>query len=219
MSSTAPAVLTLGVTGHRPDKLSGGTIARLTPAIAALLQKLQDTAQRARPTPPGHSALKVISPLAEGADRLIAQLALENGAGLIVPLPFARDLYARDFSSARSIAEFEAMLARAEQVVELNGDGASEAGRNAAYAAAGIAVADKSDLMLALWNGENADGRGGTAEIVHYARRIGRPVLWLPTVNENAQLLLAGEAITDHAVHAFLCTAAAIAKSRTAVLS
>jgi hypothetical protein len=40
---------------------------------------------------------------------------------------------------------------------------------------------ERSDIVLAIWDGEEASGRGGTANVVAQARRKNRPVLWLPT--------------------------------------
>jgi hypothetical protein len=41
--------------------------------------------------------------------------------------------------------------------------------REDAYARAGHAIVDASDVLVALWDGKPARGRGGTAEIVQYA--------------------------------------------------
>ena len=63
--------------------------------------------------------LRVMSPLAEGADRLVAGIALDLGIDLIVPLPMARELYIADFDSQPSLAEFESLSERAAEVYEL----------------------------------------------------------------------------------------------------
>ncbi len=42
--------------------------------------------------------------------------------------------------------------------------------------AAGRAVADRSDLLLAVWDGAPAAGLGGTADIVRYAEERGKAV-------------------------------------------
>ena len=39
------------------------------------------------------------------------------------------------------------------------------------YLAAGCRVAALADLLLAVWDGEPARGRGGTADVVAFARR------------------------------------------------
>jgi hypothetical protein len=40
-------------------------------------------------------------------------------------------------------------------------------------------VVDSSDVVIAIWDGEPGNGRGGTAEIYDYARRRGVPVVWI----------------------------------------
>ncbi len=47
------------------------------------------------------------------------------------------------------------------------------------YLAAGQRVVDSSDLMLALWNGQPSAGKGGTADVVHYATERGVRVIRL----------------------------------------
>ena len=211
MALQAPPALRVGVTGHRADKLREESAARVSPWVATTLQRLRDVAQRAQ-----GARLQVVSPLAEGADRLVAKLALEHGAELIAPLPFSRDQYLEDFSGAPSRAEFDALLKRAQEVIALKGNRATELGRKAAYAAVGAAVVDKSDLLFALWNGEAAEGHGGTAEVVQSARRAGRPVLWLPITAGAPQLLLADRAIADEAIDAFVQHASDILTKRLA---
>jgi len=39
-----------------------------------------------------------------------------------------------------------------------------------AYLAAGCRVVDMSDVLLAVWDGQPARGKGGTGNIVEYAR-------------------------------------------------
>ena len=49
-----------------------------------------------------------------------------------------------------------------------------------AYVAVGRAVTAHADVLVALWDGEPARGRGGTAEIVEHALRRGLPVIHVP---------------------------------------
>ena len=57
--------------------------------------------------------LIVLSPLAEVDDLLLAEVGLELGAQLIVPLALPLDLYVEDFSTAESRAQFQRLLAQA----------------------------------------------------------------------------------------------------------
>lgn len=92
-------MFTIGVSGHRE-------LIHLE-AITIAVDEALHTIQIAY----GESPLQVISPLAEGADRLVARCAIENFSGkLIVPLPLERSDYLHDFESALSKAEFDNLL-------------------------------------------------------------------------------------------------------------
>jgi hypothetical protein len=65
--------------------------------------------------------LRLVSPLAEGADRLVARAALEEGYALIVPMPFAQAEYEKDFAGGESLIEFRDLLAKATSRLELDG--------------------------------------------------------------------------------------------------
>jgi hypothetical protein len=166
-----PLRLRIAVTGHRD---LCGDDAALTGAVAVALATI-DSRRRAgtSATPVG---LAVVSALAEGADRIVARLAMQQGASLEAVLPMPPGDYLTDFKSASSQDEFDALLAQATTVTELDWTGE----RDKAYERAGRAIVDRSDVVLALWDGQAARGRGGTAEIVSYAQQRGVPVLRVP---------------------------------------
>jgi hypothetical protein len=123
-----------------------------------------------------------VSPLAEGADRLVAQQVLAWPASdpdlapdLEVALPLPTEEYLEDFTSAESRAEFGALLARAAWVRAAP----ARASRPAGYLSAGKQVVQTCDVLLAIWDGEPAAGSGGTAEMVAYARHVGRWMFWI----------------------------------------
>ncbi|MGD1032644.1 MAG: hypothetical protein ABSA05_16060, partial [Opitutaceae bacterium] len=49
--------------------------------------------------------------------------------------------------------------------------------REDAYLDAGMETVHGADIVLAVWDGEPARGKGGTADIIAYARDLGRPLL------------------------------------------
>jgi hypothetical protein len=147
----------VGVTGHRAFVDDAVDVAA---AVDAVLDRY---------APPG-TVLEVRSSLAEGADRIVAERALLRPAStLVAVLPVARDDYADDFTD---IGSFDDLLSRATAVELVH----PQATREAAYEAAGRAVVDGSDVLVAVWDGEASRGQGGTAEIVAYARAKGIPV-------------------------------------------
>lgn len=168
--------LTVGVTGHRPaglGRIDKGILERRVRETLAFL------ASRIHSGKGGGQPPRLLSPLAEGADRLVARLALEGGWELVSILPFARRDYERDFLTSDSRREFSRLLAKARTVRELGGVRQGPAGPEEAYAAVGAAVVEESDFLLALWDGERARGRGGTGEVVDSAVEHGIPVIWI----------------------------------------
>jgi hypothetical protein len=116
----------VGVTGHRLNRLTQADEPLLRMKIREVLERVRQTAQEVlaaadSPYAPGLAVLRVISPLAEGADRIAAQEAVELGFELQCPLPFDRDEYEKDFSARESRDEYRAMLKKATAVLELDG--------------------------------------------------------------------------------------------------
>lgn len=105
-----------------------------------------------------------VSSVAAGADQLFASLVLERGGRLELVLPCRR--YEQTFSDPEDLRNFRVVLERAASVETLNFEEPSEE----AYLAAGRRVVDLSEMLLAIWDGQPARGKGGTADIVEYAR-------------------------------------------------
>jgi hypothetical protein len=167
-------VLRIGVTGHR-DLDDIETAER---AVDGVLDDLVTSR-------PGGTSLELRSALAEGADRLVAErLLAREGSRLVAVLPLGPDDYRRDFLTPSSLEQFDGLLARADAVEVPLRDAAGS--REAAYERAGRVMVDASDVLIALWDGEPSRGRGGTAEIIDYARSKGRQVIVVPVVRVGA---------------------------------
>ena len=169
-------VLRAGITGHRPDGIAAADPHRLRAQVRAVLADVA----RAGDAPP-----RVVASLAEGADRLAVTEALALGFRLTAVLPFPRAEFARDFATARSRAEYAALVASADEVVELPGL-RDDTGHGAAYAAANEAILGRSDLLIAVWDGEPAGGLGGTATVVRRALDLGLPVVQIESAAPHA---------------------------------
>lgn len=166
-----PFTFRIGVTGHRdladPDALR-----------APVREALSRLTELAHVAPETGLPLVLVSALAEGADRLVAEEALADyDARLEVALPLAADDYAKDFKTEVSKQEFRSLLDRASDTWQ------APAGlsREEAYERAGRYVVDRCDAIVVLWDGEGSRGRGGTAEIVGYAQEQGVPIAWVHT--------------------------------------
>ena len=160
--------LVIGVTGHRdpvPDELPG-----IEKAVRDLLGDLQ----KRFPDRP----LQVISPLAEGADRIVGLIAEDLGIELIVPLPMPENLYTQDFETSRSWAEFGRLARSAAELTTLplapgsTLESISRYGpeRDRQYAEVGAWVAARCDVLIAIWDGKVGAELGGTGQVVQFRR-------------------------------------------------
>ena len=113
-----------------------------------------------------------VSSAALGSDLLFARRVLERGIAWQALLPFLPSEFSKDFPP-EDWAKVEALLARAENVTTLGGEGE----REEAYLDCGIETVNACDVLIALWDGEPARGRGGTAEVVTYARELDKPLV------------------------------------------
>ena len=192
-----PFTFRIGVTGHRelakPDDLRE----QIRQALVRLLTL-------ARIAPGAGLALVAVSALAEGADRLVAEVVLDAGddqlvltdvldagdeqvvverilgdvdARLEVALPLAVGDYLEDFKTEESREDFRRLLARASDIWQAPAGLEPEE----AYERAGHYVVDRCDAIIAVWDGEKSRGRGGTAQIVGYAQEQGVPIAWVHT--------------------------------------
>lgn len=166
-----PVRVRIGVVGHRwiPEDDPAARDA-VDEALTTLWNLRSVTATR-------HTAvdLTIVSSLAEGADRIAADVGVDRGARLEVVLPMEPGDFEEDFSGASSIERFRDLMCLAGQVTVI--DEGSD--RDAGYLHAGLRLVDTCDALLALWDGKPARGIGGTASIVDYADVSGVPVLWV----------------------------------------
>jgi len=160
--------LRVGATGHRflaeRDKLAESVNSGLDTVLSRL----------------GRRPLEIVSSLAEGADRLIAEQVLRRpGSTMTVPLPLARADYETDFRDPESRAEFRRLMERADRIVEVP----AAQRRSDAYMAAGRFVVEHCDVLFAIWDGKKQQGHGGTAMVVELARTKALPLVWIHAGN------------------------------------
>jgi hypothetical protein len=176
--------LRIGITGHR-DIIADhpGLTTEITNAVEYIIQRLAADPDRIRS---GEIALTAVSSLAEGADRLVAREVLKRkGSRLEIVLPLPPEDYCRDFSSPASVDEFDEFRNRDGTTSDTVRTGGP---REETYELAGRAVVDRSDVMIVVWDGEPARGRGGTAEIYSYAQRWQKPILLISVDDHSAKL-------------------------------
>lgn len=160
----------VGVTGHRDIRSKDADT--ITVSLATQLKVI-----KARyPSSP----IRLLTGLAEGADRIAATAALEiDGVEIAMVLPLPEDDYIKDFSSQSSIKEYTYLRNRATRVyptfVNLNVNERADY-----YRKAGEFIALNSQIVIAIWDGVfeqlTAGGtaeilKGGTADVISMCRR------------------------------------------------
>lgn len=183
----------VGTTGHRPNRLRQADLGLLRERVREMLRMLRATFRDLPGERRGAHSLRVLSALAEGSDRIVAQEAIPLGFQLEGILPFRPEDYEGDFESAESRVEFRDLLSRAAEVLELAGSRQNRETRQTAYSAAGRSLLEKSHVLLAVWDGRRGRGKGGTAEVIADAVEWRIPTIWVSSIPPHgARLLGAG---------------------------
>jgi signal transduction histidine kinase len=171
-SQTNLIPLYLGIAGHRD--LRGEDKPRLKQIIKDIIEEKKTLCP--------NTPIVILTPLAEGADRLGAYAAIECGISYIVPLPMPIDEYRKDFTTKKSLDEFNELIGKAGFWFELPlpyGTKVEELQKNKEkrddqYYHNGLFIARQSQMLIALWDGIDNNKRGGTAHIVK-SKRTGLP--------------------------------------------
>ena len=169
MISNYPYII--GITGHRD--LVQEDIPALREQIAACFDAAKSSC--------GNVQVCVVTSLAEGADQLCAELALEKGFGLITVLPMDADELEKDFEG-EALQNFRRLLEASDEVfvtpdvengkvaAEVAGSKSSDpAGRSYWHRQAGLYLTQRCQLILALWDGKPDATGCGTAAVFDYA--------------------------------------------------
>lgn len=159
MPDQLPIFHVVGFTGHRQIE----DVAGMERVLAEVLAGLRNE---------NGIEWLALSSVAAGSDMVFARAALGLGMGweAILPLPAAE--FRRDFPEAEW-TNVQALLGKAEHIRIISERGL----RDDAYLDGGMETVNHCDVVLAVWNGEPSRGRGGTAEIVAYARELHRPLI------------------------------------------
>lgn len=157
----------IGVTGHQAREGLDWVWTRTE--VAAILRETTSVDQ-------------ALTCLAVGTDQLFAEEALAIGIALTAVIPF--DGYERCFQGA-GLQSYRNLLACSTRTVLMERRGTDQE----AFFAAGIRVADDSDLLIAVWDGEPAVGLGGTADVVAHAITSGRQVVHLDPFSRTVRRL------------------------------
>jgi len=183
--------LRFGITGHRPPRLAHVHHHRVHAQCCKLFAIALETLAKIAPQHPDifgdqPPEAKLVSSMAEGADVLAAEAALDSGVPLSACLPFPPDVYARDFGD-EEWQRTAKLIERAQNVLSLS---ETNNGDSAAYELAGRLVLSQSDILIAVWDGEAARGRGGTTQVVAEAVALHQPVVHIDATGKSEPELL-----------------------------
>ncbi len=180
-----PFRIRFGVTGHR----TLADTARLTAVVEEILTSrfleaftpaARSAMAKATATP---IAFSVISPLAEGADRLVARAVLKMGGQLEALLPLPSEEYEKDFSTLESRQEFTDLLGQAHRtaVADCGVDSGEADYRRKSYRCVGEQTVARCDILIAIWDGNEPQSKVGTGAMVAWALAKNKPVFILST--------------------------------------
>jgi hypothetical protein len=161
-------VIRIGIVGHRVIEAGAAT--------EFVMDQCEAVLRRARNR---HAPVLALSAAAEGADTIFAETALRLGVRLELVRPFRG--YVDDFADPEARRRYAALRTGASRETALRFERRS----TSAYLAAMRWIAERSDVLVAAWDGAPAARRGGTADAVRHARRLGRPVVHVDVVRRT----------------------------------
>ena len=187
----------VGITGHRASLLTANLVDALEPIVEEVFRALREAGSAIEEDPafPDSLDFRLHTPLASGADQIAAKSAHAVGYQVSAILPFVAEEYRNDFEGAE-LDEFEGALDAAHEIVALPGARSDAVG---AYVHVGKALIDAADIMVAIWDGGEGNGPGGTAHVVELALESSVPVIHI-AIDRDAEsittrLLVGGKAL------------------------
>ncbi len=167
----------VGFTGHRPGSGPGRSTEALDACLDSVRQVLAGLRDQAAER---GGTVELVCSVAAGADLRAAEVARDMDIPVHVLLPTPESMFGEDFRP-----DFEDEWKRAKALIDearqrvgggtirvAEGDNA----RPDCYHEANLQLLKSCDVLVAVWNGEPVEGKGGTAEVVEEAERLGIPV-------------------------------------------
>jgi hypothetical protein len=151
--------LVFGITGHRD--VVAEDIDYLRGSVKQLLQGYRSKFPC--------SPIIFISPLAEGADQIAAEAALDiEGVRLAAVLPMPKEEYVKDFKVAEVRSAFDRLVSKASWTYVTGWDLRN---RDKLYQNCGRNVASSAHVLIAAWNGFDNEKIGGAADTANFKLR------------------------------------------------
>jgi hypothetical protein len=194
--------LNVGITGHRASVLPEGAIDLIRPHIDEVFRELRTAAELIHEQEDDifsseEPILRLHTPLASGSDQLAADSARQSDFVIRALLPFAPDEYRKDFAEGAERDDYDRHLSVADSLFSLPGDREDQ---DEAYVNVGKAVIAAADILIAIWDGREGNGRGGTAHVVDLALSAQVQIIQIEIdrkqdLIERPRLLVGGDAI------------------------
>ncbi|WP_435012483.1 hypothetical protein [Xanthomonas arboricola] len=120
-----------------------------------------------------------LSCLADGSDTIFAEEILAEGITLTAVIPIAE--YENLFSKKKRTRYLE-ILSKCK-VFRINED--EKKSNEDAFLEAGEYIADRCDILIAVWDGLPSKGKGGTADILKYCLQIRKKVVHINPIEKK----------------------------------
>ena len=158
----------IGVVGHRD--LVPAQVPAIRDAARAQLVRLQQGAPDLR--------LQLLCAVADGADLLVAEVAMELGIEVVALLTFPEDICRGDLISDEARAQFDRVMQKAQRLEvplpdgvtreDLAGNGPA---RDQQYQRAALLLARYCSLLVAVWDGKPTPHAAGSARVIEFRQR------------------------------------------------
>lgn len=155
----------VAVSGHRD--LIEAELPAIRTKVSAAVQEIENLSPQ--------SPHILLSALAEGADQLVAEVALERGWQVVAVVPMPLEDFIHDFETDAARKQFQYMLIRCTAIQELPWSAKLDhditSTRDQQYRDQGTYIALQAQVVLALWDGqENSTGSVGASWTVCICR-------------------------------------------------
>ena len=124
-----------------------------------------------------------LTSLAIGADQLFADTLIDMQICYVAIIPC--DGYEQTFTKSDDLEKYRGLLQSASEIINLPFNEPSEE----AFYEAGKQIVQRSDMIVAIWDGQPAKGLGGTADAVKFALSLKRNVLHINPITKTVRML------------------------------
>lgn len=170
MSNQKHSNIKIGITGKRDISSDIFVREEIKKKISAILKK-----EKA-------NSFVAYSAMAKGADTIFADVVTNDfKQPLKIALPFDSAEYEKDFTEAQDLSEYKKWINKIDiNEITTKDIPKNQDQRNEAYFSVGKYLVDTCDYMIVVWDELKPRGKGGTAEILGYAKERNKHIEVIP---------------------------------------